>query len=94
MLLWDSINVFERECRNVTSSSNSANITYALPIAILRLLLSSSWSPHRRGRWYERLIINLSHEGRHDEACQVAGAAVVDARVKVCKYCVAVVIVK
>jgi hypothetical protein len=54
------------------------NRYYVEAIGMLRQLLGTSHTPHRRGRWWLRLSLDLSHIGAPVEACAACMDAVED----------------
>lgn len=58
--LWHAVQTLEKVQR------------YEEALKYLRQLLRSRYTPHRRGRWWERLCVNLAHLGRPVQACIAA----------------------
>ena len=59
---------FEKYNSKTTKSSESITMNYNISIFIFVLLLRNPFLPHRRGRWYLRVAIDLEHLHKNDEA--------------------------
>lgn len=56
---------------------------YSMAIATLRSLISSPFLVHRRGKWYERLCIDLEHLNKRDQALAECKKALLDPAIEV-----------
>ena len=80
-IVWSSIEFFEK------------NKNYETAIEILTTLLSTFYWTRRRGKWYDRLSIDLLHLGKKEEALEVCIQALLEeevgggARITMMKRC-------
>lgn len=72
---------FEKYNSKYSKSSEAITMNYNISIFVFVLLLSHPFLPHRRGRWYLRIAIDMEHLHKNDEAFAVIRQGLSDASV-------------